>query len=128
MIIDTTEIQDINSFYRVESLKEIYGIIWVLVPILTLVLGITIGVLVIVWLEREISIGLQQRISKIIDRDIANRTIAIPIKGVVPQFGAFLFRFIPGVEYLIQELFLIQSAGINRKGKSLMIRQIRLGY
>nr|YP_010407371.1 NADH-plastoquinone oxidoreductase subunit 1 [Betula ovalifolia]YP_010407455.1 NADH-plastoquinone oxidoreductase subunit 1 [Betula ermanii]YP_010407539.1 NADH-plastoquinone oxidoreductase subunit 1 [Betula davurica]YP_010407623.1 NADH-plastoquinone oxidoreductase subunit 1 [Betula fruticosa]URF20261.1 NADH-plastoquinone oxidoreductase subunit 1 [Betula ovalifolia]URF20345.1 NADH-plastoquinone oxidoreductase subunit 1 [Betula ermanii]URF20429.1 NADH-plastoquinone oxidoreductase subunit 1 [Be len=62
MIIDTTEIQDINSFYRVESLKEIYGIIWVLVPILTLVLGITIGVLVIVWLEREISAGLQQRI------------------------------------------------------------------
>ncbi|KAB2076798.1 hypothetical protein ES319_A06G063400v1 [Gossypium barbadense] len=33
-----------------------------LVPILTLVLGITIGVLVIVWLEREISAGIQQRI------------------------------------------------------------------
>jgi NAD(P)H-quinone oxidoreductase subunit 1 len=62
MIIDTTEIQNINSFYRVESLKEVYGIIWVLVPILALVLGITIGVLVIVWLEREISAGLQQRI------------------------------------------------------------------
>nr|YP_009648722.1 NADH dehydrogenase subunit 1 [Casuarina glauca]QDA81698.1 NADH dehydrogenase subunit 1 [Casuarina glauca]QXF29395.1 NADH dehydrogenase subunit 1 [Casuarina equisetifolia] len=62
MIIDTTEIQDINSFYRVESFKEVYGILWVLVPILTLVLGITIGVLVIVWLEREISAGLQQRI------------------------------------------------------------------
>nr|XP_029146961.1 actin-depolymerizing factor 1-like [Arachis hypogaea] len=27
-----------------------------------------------------------------------------------------------------QELFLIQSGGINRKGKSLMIHQIRLGY
>ncbi|CAI0374996.1 unnamed protein product, partial [Linum tenue] len=34
----------------------------ILAPILTLVLGITIGVLVIVWLEREISAGLQQRI------------------------------------------------------------------
>ncbi|CAN4128270.1 unnamed protein product [Withania somnifera] len=33
-----------------------------LVPILTLVLGITIGVLLIVWLEREISAGIQQRI------------------------------------------------------------------
>ncbi|MBA0773222.1 hypothetical protein Gotri_008516 [Gossypium trilobum] len=33
-----------------------------LVPILTLVMGITIGVLVIVWLEREISVGIQQRI------------------------------------------------------------------
>nr|YP_009347289.1 NADH-plastoquinone oxidoreductase subunit 1 [Castanea henryi]YP_010041480.1 NADH-plastoquinone oxidoreductase subunit 1 [Castanea crenata]QIA95790.1 NADH-plastoquinone oxidoreductase subunit 1 [Castanea seguinii]APU52635.1 NADH-plastoquinone oxidoreductase subunit 1 [Castanea henryi]QCG69147.1 NADH-plastoquinone oxidoreductase subunit 1 [Castanea henryi]QPA36310.1 NADH-plastoquinone oxidoreductase subunit 1 [Castanea crenata]UVU20141.1 NADH-plastoquinone oxidoreductase subunit 1 [Castanea len=62
MIIDIREVQDINSFYRVESLKWVYGIIWVLAPILTLVLGITIGVLVIVWLEREISAGLQQRI------------------------------------------------------------------
>nr|AWI73426.1 NADH dehydrogenase subunit 1 [Skytanthus acutus] len=59
MIIDTTEIQAINSFSRFES---VYGIIWILVPILPLVLGITIGVLVIVWLEREISAGIQQRI------------------------------------------------------------------
>nr|YP_010838073.1 NADH-plastoquinone oxidoreductase subunit 1 [Anna submontana]WGF19808.1 NADH-plastoquinone oxidoreductase subunit 1 [Anna submontana]WKW93687.1 NADH-plastoquinone oxidoreductase subunit 1 [Anna submontana] len=61
MIIDTTEIQTINSFSRLESLKEVYVIIWI-VPILTLVLGITLGVLVIVWLEREISAGIQQRI------------------------------------------------------------------
>nr|UEP13540.1 NADH-plastoquinone oxidoreductase subunit 1 [Firmiana kwangsiensis] len=62
MIIYTTEVQDINSFYRLESLKEVYGIIWMFVPILTLVVGITTGVLVIVWLEREISAGIQQRI------------------------------------------------------------------
>nr|YP_009861776.1 NADH-plastoquinone oxidoreductase subunit 1 [Liquidambar yunnanensis]YP_009862504.1 NADH-plastoquinone oxidoreductase subunit 1 [Liquidambar excelsa]QKD75626.1 NADH-plastoquinone oxidoreductase subunit 1 [Liquidambar excelsa]QKD75710.1 NADH-plastoquinone oxidoreductase subunit 1 [Liquidambar yunnanensis] len=62
MIMDTTEVQDINSFSRLESLKEVYGIIWMLIPIFTLVLGITIGVLVIVWLEREISAGIQQRI------------------------------------------------------------------
>nr|YP_010504054.1 NADH-plastoquinone oxidoreductase subunit 1 [Chrysosplenium hydrocotylifolium]UXE32603.1 NADH-plastoquinone oxidoreductase subunit 1 [Chrysosplenium hydrocotylifolium] len=62
MIIDTTEVQDINSFSKLESLKEVYGIIWMLIPILTLVLGITISVLVIVWLEREISAGIQQRI------------------------------------------------------------------
>ncbi len=62
MIIDTTEVQDINSFSRFEFLKEVYGIIWFLIPIFTPVLGITIGVLVIVWLEREISAGLQQRI------------------------------------------------------------------
>nr|YP_010595564.1 NADH-plastoquinone oxidoreductase subunit 1 [Pegia nitida]WAJ58487.1 NADH-plastoquinone oxidoreductase subunit 1 [Pegia nitida] len=62
MIIDTTEIQDINSFSRLESLKEVYGIIWMLVPIFTPVVGITIGVLVIVWLEREVSAGIQQRI------------------------------------------------------------------
>ena len=62
MIIDTTEVQAINSFSRLESLKEVYGIIWMLIPIFTPVLGITIGVLVIVWLEREISAGIQQRI------------------------------------------------------------------
>nr|UXE34208.1 NADH-plastoquinone oxidoreductase subunit 1 [Chrysosplenium pilosum] len=62
MIIDTTEVQDINSFSKLEYLKEVYGIIWMLIPILTLVLGITISVLIIVWLEREISAGIQQRI------------------------------------------------------------------
>nr|AHA12732.1 NADH-plastoquinone oxidoreductase subunit 1 [Orchidantha fimbriata]AYP34475.1 NADH-plastoquinone oxidoreductase subunit 1 [Orchidantha maxillarioides] len=62
MIIDTTEVQTINSFSTSESLKEVYGLIWILVPILTLILGITIGVLVIVWLEREISAVIQQRI------------------------------------------------------------------
>nr|YP_010504558.1 NADH-plastoquinone oxidoreductase subunit 1 [Chrysosplenium giraldianum]UXE33275.1 NADH-plastoquinone oxidoreductase subunit 1 [Chrysosplenium giraldianum] len=62
MIMDTTEVQDINSFSKLESLKEVYGIIWMLIPSFTLVLGITISVLVIVWLEREISAGIQQRI------------------------------------------------------------------
>lgn len=62
MIIDTTEVQDINSFSRFEFLKETYGIIWTLIPIFTPVVGITIGVLVIVWLEREISARIQQRI------------------------------------------------------------------
>nr|UTM96397.1 NADH dehydrogenase subunit A [Phyllagathis sp. Lin687]UTM96398.1 NADH dehydrogenase subunit A [Phyllagathis sp. Lin687] len=62
MIIDTREVQDIHSFSRLGSLKEIHGIIGMLLPILILVLGITIGVLVIVWLEREISAGIQQRI------------------------------------------------------------------
>eukprot|EP00262_Sarcandra_glabra_P020171 TRINITY_DN7937_c0_g4_i1.p1 TRINITY_DN7937_c0_g4~~TRINITY_DN7937_c0_g4_i1.p1 ORF type:complete len:119 (-),score=7.38 TRINITY_DN7937_c0_g4_i1:226-582(-) len=62
MIIDTTEVKAINSFSRLESLKEVYGLIWMLVPIFTPVSGITLGVLVIVWLEREISAGIQQRI------------------------------------------------------------------
>nr|UKO32315.1 NADH-plastoquinone oxidoreductase subunit 1 [Evolvulus alsinoides]BDR61790.1 NADH-plastoquinone oxidoreductase subunit 1 [Evolvulus alsinoides var. oblongus] len=62
MIIDTTKIQAIHSFSGLESGKEVYGIIWILAPILTIVLGITMGVLVIVWLERQISAGIQQRI------------------------------------------------------------------
>ncbi|CAF1752580.1 NAD(P)H-quinone oxidoreductase subunit 1, chloroplastic [Brassica rapa] len=62
MIIYATEVQTINSFLRLESLKEVYGLIWIFVPIFSLVLGIITGVLVIVWLEREISAGIQQRI------------------------------------------------------------------
>lgn len=62
MIIDTIKVQAINSFSRSESLKEVYGLIWLLIPIFTLVFGIIIGVLVIVWLERQISAGVQQRI------------------------------------------------------------------
>ena len=62
MRIDITEIQAINSFSTLEFLNEVYGLIWILVPIFSLILGITIGVLVIVWLEREISAAIQQRI------------------------------------------------------------------
>nr|YP_010723596.1 NADH dehydrogenase subunit A [Freesia laxa]WDW26966.1 NADH dehydrogenase subunit A [Freesia laxa] len=62
MIIDMIEVQAISAFSRLESLKEVYRLIWIFVPILTLILGVTMGVLVIVWLEREISAAIQQRI------------------------------------------------------------------
>nr|QGU85261.1 NADH dehydrogenase subunit 1 [Pulsatilla dahurica] len=62
MIIDTIKVQAINSFSRSESVKEVYGLVWLLIPIFTPVFGIIIGVLVIVWLERQISAGIQQRI------------------------------------------------------------------
>lgn len=70
MIIDTTEVQAIFSFSRLESLKEVYETIWMLVPIFILILGITIGVRLIVWLEREIEKGIQQRIGP--DRPFGN--------------------------------------------------------
>nr|YP_010474898.1 NADH dehydrogenase subunit 1 [Corydalis decumbens]UVH69185.1 NADH dehydrogenase subunit 1 [Corydalis decumbens] len=62
MIIDTTEVRAINSFSRLESLKEAYGLIRLLVPIFIPLFGITIGIFIIVWLERKISAGVQQRI------------------------------------------------------------------
>nr|YP_009726590.1 NADH-plastoquinone oxidoreductase subunit 1 [Fritillaria crassicaulis]QIA92219.1 NADH-plastoquinone oxidoreductase subunit 1 [Fritillaria crassicaulis]UCU12362.1 NADH-plastoquinone oxidoreductase subunit 1 [Fritillaria crassicaulis]UCU12445.1 NADH-plastoquinone oxidoreductase subunit 1 [Fritillaria crassicaulis]UCU12528.1 NADH-plastoquinone oxidoreductase subunit 1 [Fritillaria crassicaulis] len=62
MIIGTTEAETINYFSKSESLKEVYELIWLFIPALTLILGIIIGVLVIVWLEREISAAIQQRI------------------------------------------------------------------
>uniref|UniRef100_UPI0030020516 NADH-plastoquinone oxidoreductase subunit 1 n=1 Tax=Eragrostis nutans TaxID=208282 RepID=UPI0030020516 len=59
--MERVQVETINSFSKSELLKEVYGLIWIL-PILTLLLGITIEVLVIVWLEREISASIQQRI------------------------------------------------------------------
>jgi len=61
-LIETSEVEAIYSFARFVSLNEIHGILRILLPILILVIGITISVLVIVWLEREISAGFQQRI------------------------------------------------------------------
>nr|YP_009861344.1 NADH dehydrogenase subunit 1 [Stylochaeton bogneri]QIU83035.1 NADH dehydrogenase subunit 1 [Stylochaeton bogneri] len=62
MIIDITEVQTINSFSGSEFLKEVYELIWLFVPVFILIFWIIIGVLIIVWLEREISAGIQQRI------------------------------------------------------------------
>jgi NADH:ubiquinone oxidoreductase subunit H len=41
-------------------LKEFFSFIWIILSILTLILGVTIGILILVWLERKISTGLQQ--------------------------------------------------------------------
>jgi NAD(P)H-quinone oxidoreductase subunit 1 len=48
-------------FNRLNGL-EVHNLIHLWVPILTLLLGITIEVLVILWLEREISTAIQQHI------------------------------------------------------------------
>jgi NADH:ubiquinone oxidoreductase subunit H len=64
MVINIADLEEqaINLFSRLGFSKEIYSLIWILIGIIILLLGITIGVLVIVWLERKISAGIQQRI------------------------------------------------------------------
>jgi NAD(P)H-quinone oxidoreductase subunit 1 len=42
--------------------KELSVFIWICIPILSVLIGATLGVLVIVWLERKISAAVQQRI------------------------------------------------------------------
>ena len=42
--------------------KELSVFIWVVIPILTVLIGATLGVLVIVWLERKVSAAVQQRV------------------------------------------------------------------
>nr|QZJ47399.1 NdhA [Bartramia pomiformis] len=54
--------QVINFFYVLSLSKEFFNFLWILFSILILLLAITIGVLVLVWLERKISAGIQQRI------------------------------------------------------------------
>lgn len=63
-IIDATDSEEriVGLFHSLGFSKHSLDSIWILVSILTLLLGVTIGVLVIVWLERKISAGIQQRI------------------------------------------------------------------
>ena len=42
--------------------KEVSVLIWISIPILSVLIGATLGVLVIVWLERKISAAVQQRV------------------------------------------------------------------
>jgi NAD(P)H-quinone oxidoreductase subunit 1 len=52
----------INFFVFLGLPKPISEFLWLCIPILVVVLGSTLGVLVIVWLERKISAAVQQRI------------------------------------------------------------------
>nr|WKT05615.1 subunit 1 of NADH-plastoquinone oxidoreductase [Chlorokybus atmophyticus] len=52
----------INWFVGLGVSKDISAALWIPLPILVVIVGATIGVLVIVWLERKISAGVQQRI------------------------------------------------------------------
>nr|BCX55421.1 NADH-plastoquinone oxidoreductase subunit 1 [Scopelophila cataractae] len=54
--------QIINFFYTLSLSEEFFDFIWIVFSIIILLLTITIGVLVLVWLERKISAGIQQRI------------------------------------------------------------------
>jgi NAD(P)H-quinone oxidoreductase subunit 1 len=42
--------------------KELSVLIWISIPIISVLIGATLGVLVIVWLERKISAAVQQRV------------------------------------------------------------------
>ena len=56
------EKQIIQIFSKSGFYEELFYPIQIIISILTLMLGVTIGVLVIVWLERKISAAIQQRI------------------------------------------------------------------
>nr|YP_010390501.1 NADH-plastoquinone oxidoreductase subunit 1 [Papaver nudicaule]YP_010437236.1 NADH dehydrogenase subunit 1 [Papaver alboroseum]YP_010437409.1 NADH dehydrogenase subunit 1 [Papaver hultenii]YP_010437496.1 NADH dehydrogenase subunit 1 [Papaver keelei]YP_010437583.1 NADH dehydrogenase subunit 1 [Papaver lapponicum]YP_010437670.1 NADH dehydrogenase subunit 1 [Papaver mcconnellii]UTA97279.1 NADH dehydrogenase subunit 1 [Papaver hultenii var. salmonicolor]UTA97540.1 NADH dehydrogenase subunit 1 len=130
MIIDMTELQAINSFSRLESLKGVYGLIWLLVPIFTPVLGITIGILVIVWLERKISAGVQQRIGPEyagplgILQALADGTKLLFKEDLLPSRGdIFLFSLGPSIAVIS----ILLSYSVIPFGYRLVLADLSLG-
>nr|WRY72218.1 NADH-plastoquinone oxidoreductase subunit 1 [Meconopsis torquata] len=130
MIIDTKELQAINSFSRLESLKGVYGLIWLLVPIFTPVLGITIGILVIVWLERKISAGVQQRIGPEyagplgILQALADGTKLLFKEDLLPSRGdLFLFSLGPSIAVIS----ILLSYSVIPFGYRLVLADLSLG-
>lgn len=61
--LSTSLLLQIGSFKPIEAkFVELIGVIGLIVGILVLLLGATLGVLVVVWLERKVSAGVQQRV------------------------------------------------------------------
>nr|YP_010622787.1 NADH dehydrogenase subunit 1 [Meconopsis simplicifolia]WBF92686.1 NADH dehydrogenase subunit 1 [Meconopsis simplicifolia] len=130
MIIDTKELQAINSFSRLESLKGVYGLIWLLAPIFTPVFGITIGILVIVWLERKISAGVQQRIGPEyagplgILQALADGTKLLFKEDLLPSRGdLFLFSLGPSIAVIS----ILLSYSVIPFGYRLVLADLSLG-
>nr|YP_010629967.1 NADH dehydrogenase subunit 1 [Begonia samhaensis]WBN96857.1 NADH dehydrogenase subunit 1 [Begonia samhaensis] len=130
MIINTTNVQDINSFSRLESLQEVYEIIWVLVPIFIPIFGITIGVLVIVWLEREISAGIQQRIGPEyagplgVLQALADGTKLLLKENLLPSRGdTYLFNIGPSIAVIS----ILLSYSVIPFGYRLVLADLNIG-
>nr|QHH23481.1 NADH-plastoquinone oxidoreductase subunit 1 [Rhodiola ovatisepala] len=130
MIIDRTEVQDINAFSKWESLKDVYEIIWMLIPILTVIVGITIGVLVIVWLEREIAAGLQQRIGPEyagpfgILQALADGTKLLFKENILPSRGdTYLFNIGPSIAVIS----ILLSYSVIPFGYHLVLADLNIG-
>jgi NAD(P)H-quinone oxidoreductase subunit 1 len=52
----------VNWLCQIGIPQEFAEFLWICIPILVVIIGATLGVLVIVWLERKISAAVQQRI------------------------------------------------------------------
>jgi NADH:ubiquinone oxidoreductase subunit H len=105
MIFNTNfEEQILNLFDEFHFPKEFFSFIWIILSILTLILGVTIGVLVLVWLERKISAGIQQRIGPEyagplgIIQPLADGTKLLLKEDIIPSRGdTWLFHIGPAI-------------------------------
>nr|YP_009531795.1 subunit 1 of NADH-plastoquinone oxidoreductase [Leiosporoceros dussii]AXZ70885.1 subunit 1 of NADH-plastoquinone oxidoreductase [Leiosporoceros dussii] len=96
--------QAMYLFYELGFSKNFFSFIWIIASILILVLGVVIGVLVLVWLERKISAGIQQRIGPEyagplgIVQALADGTKPLLKEDIIPSRGdALLFSIGPAI-------------------------------
>nr|YP_009033769.1 subunit 1 of NADH-plastoquinone oxidoreductase [Roya anglica]YP_009256930.1 subunit 1 of NADH-plastoquinone oxidoreductase [Roya obtusa]AHZ11152.1 subunit 1 of NADH-plastoquinone oxidoreductase [Roya anglica]ANI25925.1 subunit 1 of NADH-plastoquinone oxidoreductase [Roya obtusa] len=100
----TLEGRFINSFIQLGIPKEIAQFIWISLPILLVIIGATLGVLVIVWLERKISAAVQQRIGPEyagplgVIQALADGLKLVLKEDIIPAKGdTWLFTFGPAI-------------------------------
>nr|YP_010045359.1 NADH dehydrogenase ND1 subunit [Mnium marginatum]QPF96967.1 NADH dehydrogenase ND1 subunit [Mnium marginatum] len=96
--------QVIHFFYALNLSKESFNFLWIIFSIVILLLAITIGVLVLVWLERKISAGIQQRIGPEyagplgIIQALADGSKLLLKEDIIPSKGDFwLFNVGPAI-------------------------------
>nr|QHD46940.1 NdhA [Anthoceros agrestis] len=96
--------QAMSLFYESGFPKDFFSFLWITASILILVSGVVIGVLVIVWLERKISAGIQQRIGPEyagplgIIQALADGTKLLLKEDIIPSRGdALLFSIGPAI-------------------------------
>nr|YP_009426916.1 NADH dehydrogenase subunit 1 [Hymenasplenium unilaterale]ASU95531.1 NADH dehydrogenase subunit 1 [Hymenasplenium unilaterale] len=96
--------QIVQLFNKLEFARTSFESIWILVSTLILVMGVTIGVSVIVWLERKVSAGVQQRTGPEyagplgIGQSLADGIKLILKEDIIPSKGdAWLFTVGPVV-------------------------------
>nr|YP_009427004.1 NADH dehydrogenase subunit 1 [Hypodematium crenatum]ASU95620.1 NADH dehydrogenase subunit 1 [Hypodematium crenatum] len=106
MVTDTEiyEKQLVQLFNELEVATNSFESIWILVYTLILVAGVTAGVSVIVWLERKVSAGVQQRVGPEyagplgIIQSLADGIKLLLKEDVIPSKGdAWLFTIGPAV-------------------------------
>lgn len=121
----------VETFFTLKISREFLYPIQIAISIVTLILGITTGVLVIVWLERKIAAAIQQRIGPEyagplgIIQALADG-VKLPFKeDIIPSYGYSSILFTIGPVLVIVPVFL--SYIIIPFGNNLILENLNIG-